>query len=715
MKTLQSKWIFFAKRFVTKTACRHQIIFILLSLIVHLQAVAQDKAVDSLTQVLAKASDTAKVNTLLLLVEATIYNTPDSALAFGSVALKLAEALDYRKGIGLALNKIGYAYERKSNAVEALRYQKLAQPILEEVGDKENLAWSWHNMGNAHSLRGDYQEALRAHFKALKIREEISSLRGSGWSYSAIALIYQRQGNFQEELRYQEKALGVMKEIGDNDGTGRTLSALGSLYSKKGEFKKAEQYLNDGLSMLVGSKNKMNYIYALTSGAEYYSSQKQYDKSLELCQKMLITSEAIGNKFVIAGSLKRIGETYFKQGKINQSLEVAEKINAKVHIRDISKTLAAIFEARKEYNQALRFYSRYSSLKDSLASVEAQNNIAKLQALYESEKKDKEIESLRLQDEKNHLLQNAMLVGFGLVIVIVVLMIRAYFLKRRQYKEVVKLNLLLDEKKRIAEDANELKSRLLSIAAHDLKNPIQSILGFSSLIRESIDSSRLIKKDEKDNLQNMMDVVIGASDRMRKLIDDLLESSVIENGIELHPQPTNLIDIARKSILASNVQAAFKSQTIHFESQGEDFIADIDSERMQQVFDNLVSNAVKYSPEKTTIQCILARYHPNVKKTERDPHLSFVPEPCLVFMVKDEGLGLTCDDLKKLFGKFQKLSARPTGGESSTGLGLSIVKQLVELHRGKVWAESEGKGKGSTFFVMIPSSASVIALSNDHA
>ncbi len=71
--------------------------------------------------------------------------------------------------------------------------------------------------------------------------------------------------------------------------------------------------------------------------------------------------------------------------------------------------------------------------------------------------------------------------------------------------------------------------------------------------------------------------------------------------------------------------------------------------------------------------------------------------------MRDEGQGLTSDDMKKLFGKFERLSAKPTGGESSTGLGLSIVKQLAELRGGNVWAESEGKNQGATFFVELPS------------
>ena len=111
----------------------------------------------------------------------------------------------------------------------------------------------------------------------------------------------------------------------------------------------------------------------------------------------------------------------------------------------------------------------------------------------------------------------------------------------------------------------------------------------------------------------------------------------------------------------------------------------IDEARMQEAFENLLSNAIKYSEHGTTIAI-------NVSINEKG----------LVVEFKDHGQGLTETDMERLFTKFAKLSAVPTGKEHSNGLGLSIVKMLVELHHGKVWATSDGKGKGASFFIFIP-------------
>ena len=110
-----------------------------------------------------------------------------------------------------------------------------------------------------------------------------------------------------------------------------------------------------------------------------------------------------------------------------------------------------------------------------------------------------------------------------------------------------------------------------------------------------------------------------------------------------------------------------------------------DEDRVREAVENLISNAVKYSSEGKTI----------FVKIE-------VLEAQLVISVKDEGLGLTGEDKEKLFGQFQRLSARPTGGEPSTGLGLALTKQIIEMHGGSVWADSLGKNLGSTFYIKLP-------------
>jgi signal transduction histidine kinase len=128
---------------------------------------------------------------------------------------------------------------------------------------------------------------------------------------------------------------------------------------------------------------------------------------------------------------------------------------------------------------------------------------------------------------------------------------------------------------------------------------------------------------------------------------------------------------------------------------------------MTGVFENLLSNAVKYSFPNTSItvcchKLLPSQMHGSHQTADLLRAHHALSEPFVLISVSDEGQGLTEADMQKLFGRFQRLSARPTHGESSSGLGLSLVKEIVEMHGGKVWAESLGKDQGATFFVALP-------------
>ncbi|MCS7012826.1 MAG: ATP-binding protein [Chloroherpetonaceae bacterium] len=249
--------------------------------------------------------------------------------------------------------------------------------------------------------------------------------------------------------------------------------------------------------------------------------------------------------------------------------------------------------------------------------------------------------------------------------------------------------------KQRAEEANAFKTELLGIAAHDLKSPLQSIIGFASLLKEHPDAE----------VSRAAAVIERSSRNMVQLISDLLQSTEVDLGkVTLNRQPCYVERIAQTVVEQNVPQAKRKQQELIF-SADNDCLVFADPARLAEIIDNLISNAIKYSPTGKRIWVSVRRKDssPTVPAQARQAD-STAPPPSIIVSVKDEGQGLTEEDMKKLFGKFQKLSAKPTGGEPSTGLGLSIVKQLVEMHGGRVWAESEGKHKGTTFSFELPAS-----------
>lgn len=229
---------------------------------------------------------------------------------------------------------------------------------------------------------------------------------------------------------------------------------------------------------------------------------------------------------------------------------------------------------------------------------------------------------------------------------------------------------------------NEQKNRFLGMAAHDLRNPLASIRGFSEIILS--DDSGSFNAEQKEFLE----FIHNLSNQMLQLVNDLLDVSVIESGkLDLKVTEGSLTSLVKERIRIHRVIADKKNIRI-----SEDIAGSIDgcfdAGRISEVIDNLLSNAIKFSEPATTIYAFLKP-------------AKMATSTAAVVSIKDEGPGLSDEDKARLFGEFQKLSARPTGGEVSTGLGLSIVKKIVEAHGGTIKAESK-LGEGSTFRVTLP-------------
>ncbi len=223
---------------------------------------------------------------------------------------------------------------------------------------------------------------------------------------------------------------------------------------------------------------------------------------------------------------------------------------------------------------------------------------------------------------------------------------------------------------------NQEKNEFLGIAAHDLKNPLSAIRGLAEEIQEDYDQMA------REEILEYAGMIHKASQKMFQLITNLLDVNAIEAGkMNITPHKVDVLPILREVARDYQGRAAAKDIRLEFEAEAESYPALADENTFQQVMDNLVSNAVKYSPMEKQI-FVRVRQHQGRIRCE----------------VQDQGPGLSHEDKEKLFGKFNRLSAKPTAGEHSTGLGLFIVKKLVEAMRAKVWCESE-PGRGATFIV----------------
>ena len=228
-------------------------------------------------------------------------------------------------------------------------------------------------------------------------------------------------------------------------------------------------------------------------------------------------------------------------------------------------------------------------------------------------------------------------------------------------------------------DANEFKKEVLGIAAHDLRNPINSILGFARLLID--------EESYGIEVRPYAEYIHKGASQMNELLNDLLVSAANDaTEIDIVRTVFDVITLMRSIIFSFGHSLSTKRQSINFETHENEIIVNADKQKLKEVLENLISNAIKYSEFDSIIRVSVSKNGNNFE-----------------IKVQDNGPGLTQEDFKKLFGKFQRLSARPTGNESSTGLGLYIVKKIVDKHGGRIDVESR-PGLGSTFNVCLPNS-----------
>ena len=225
---------------------------------------------------------------------------------------------------------------------------------------------------------------------------------------------------------------------------------------------------------------------------------------------------------------------------------------------------------------------------------------------------------------------------------------------------------------------NDLKNQYLGMAAHDLRNPLTGILSYSEFLLD--DLAGKLDADQRDFLATIRD----QSKFMTHLIEDLLDVATIEAGkLQLDLQPVDLVQLVQKNLARSRLVAARKNTTLELETAPVHRVM-LDAGKIEQVLDNLLTNAIKYSPPGSRVA------------------ISIRPaEEGILLAVYNPGPGIPAEEIGQLFKPFQRTSVKATGGEKSTGLGLVIVKRIVEGHGGRIWVESQ-PGAGTTFFVSLP-------------
>lgn len=248
---------------------------------------------------------------------------------------------------------------------------------------------------------------------------------------------------------------------------------------------------------------------------------------------------------------------------------------------------------------------------------------------------------------------------------------------RRQAFEIARLKEAEVEQLR---RVTQLKDEVLRMVAHDIKNPLSIIVGYIQLIQINNEDYLAKTPQTAEHFKIMRRNV----DKILGMVRDLLDLARMESRIEAHTRFISVNILMQRAVEDQTLAAHEKRIQLTAHPLAEDVMILVDPDRISQVLENLIGNAIKYTPDSGQVE-LLAEVRPGE----------------VVLMVRDNGLGIPAEDIPHLFDKFYRVNSPEHRKRSGSGLGLAIVKTLVEMHGGKVWAES-ALGQGSTFFVSLP-------------
>lgn len=267
--------------------------------------------------------------------------------------------------------------------------------------------------------------------------------------------------------------------------------------------------------------------------------------------------------------------------------------------------------------------------------------------------------------------------------------------------------------KTIAEEANRAKSEFLANMSHELRTPLNHIIGFSELVLNR-------QFGTLNALQNeYMNDVMQSSKHLLALINDILDLSRVESGkIEIDLAEVNLKGCLENSLVMVKEKALKHAISMDTNVDAALLTMIADERKLKQILYNLLSNAVKFTPDGGRIslsaKSVLCRVRPGRRKNDRPgrqiievttaAHLQHGEDirQGIEISVLDSGIGIQSEDMERIFNRFEQINGSRSRNHEGSGLGLALTKELVELHGGQIWAQSDGPGKGSLFCFILP-------------
>lgn len=572
-------------------------------------------------------------------------------------ALSLIDPEQDSLEFGNTLLNLGNVYYRIGGAADALHFYERALKIGERENIKGLLAMSLNNIGMLYAVQGNYALALEKFLHSENNHDETKTASHANL-LNNIGNIYEKMGYYDAAVEYHQKSLMLWQQLDSTRGEASSLHNLAIAYNELQQYDKAEASCSACIELCERTDNPKTMALALSMLGNIRIQQDKPIEAIALLEHSIELTHSLEDRLDLASFRANLGTAYIHTKEpekaiqqLTKALDIAKDLDLQDVLREVYLSFAQAYSLLNNPEKALHYFQSYHTIDKEITAQITSQKTQTLQIQHRVEQARKEAEIYRLKNT-----------------------------------ELAETLSQLEKANNRLEKLNKEKNDLMGIVSHDLKNPLNSIMMLANFLHKDHELS-------PREIQEFSGDILSSAERMFTLITNLLDSDLVESKLQNLP----LLSCDITPVLLATVRqyiphAHRKGITLHQNFQQEPLFAYTEQDTLLQILDNLVSNAVKFSSSNSSIW-VTAHSSPT-------NDTALLP-PVVCISVRDEGPGLQESDKEKLFQKFAKLSAQPTAGEHSTGLGLSIVKRLVEALHGTIRCESE-PGQGATFIIELP-------------
>ncbi len=616
--------------------------------------------------------DTIKIKTInnyCLKIRGT---DPELAIELAVHSLELAKKISNKHFEAESENLIGVIQRNLGDYNQALIHHLRALKIAEDVKDSIQLGFSYNNIGVIYRQRNNLNLATENIIHALRIFEKINHLDGMAFANLTIGTVFVIQKNYGRALTYYQYALNIREVQRNENEKARTLDHIAGVYFLMGKYDEALQSYHN-IEKIYREKNDkrglgdcwigMGKIYSVkknnTKAIEYFTEALKNFRELDYKEEIIIAGQNLGLAYT------KINNPVIGYPFIKDALALAHKINSPKLISESLRFTAEYYELINHFDSALVYLKQHHALKDSITEAENFSKLTSIEALYQSEKKERE-NRLLMQEVEGQKRQ------FTYILLIALLIFLLAF-------GVVVKNKMLKKINKELKELHAMKDTFFRIIAHDLRAPFNAIFGLTDILLEDYQS---LSEEEK---HQFIEHIATASKQSYQLLENLLLWARTNTGrMEFNPRDYQLKALVDETItllepLANNKNIQLLSdvpETIHVTA---------DAEMLKTVLRNFLSNSIKFTNEKKGIIKLSAAISEDKVEVE----------------ISDNGIGMPEKVQQNLFRLDKTITTKGTKGEKGTGLGLLLCKEFIDKHGGNISVESK-VDEGTKFIISLP-------------